>query len=168
MRADVPFIVPVLVVSAVAIGLAACGSDAGPKTVGAPHEDTANPKTKLNGRPVKGPAVVSTVDGLDVVIAGATDGAMDMKATGVLTKVGTCLGLTIGTTEMVAIWPSGTIVDREGDVAVQLPSGVQAKLGETVRVSGGILAANEGPNAVPDTSKRCTEANERILISSAE
>lgn len=143
------------------LGISACSDN--PEPIAKRQDASGEPL-----RTVTGPETVSTADGLHVVVAGAMDGAGDMAAPGVISKVGMCLGLRVGTTELVAVWPSGTRVSTGREVKVQLPGGQTFGMGDPIRASGGMVEADQNREMVPETRVSCGGAFDRMLVGGAE
>jgi len=113
--------------------------------------------------PVQGPGVATTAGGVRVVVSGPVAGSSDMAVPGEIAVVSNCLGLRIGDSEHVVIWPSGSSVSVGGEDAVTLPGGRTLHIGDRIVASGGLYEGRL-PSSSPSLPDDCPDPTSVILL----
>lgn len=79
---------------------------------------------------------------------------MDALVVGELAVVGGCIGLVDGPSEYVVVWPTGTTLAGDEDIALDVPDVGRVEPGERVQLGGGYVSAPFTDN-VPSIPEGC-------------
>lgn len=115
-----------------------------------------------------GPRVQETATGIQTLVAGTSDGGGDVAIQGLLTLVDKCVGLKIGDTDYLVIWPAGSASnDVDDTVEITIPGGTAFRLGTTLTGAGSFFSGDL-PVAAPPLPASCRSGNDVVLLDSAE
>ncbi|WP_377324796.1 hypothetical protein ACFJIY_07830 [Pimelobacter simplex] len=102
----------------------------------------------------------ATVEGATVLIAtGALEGESDVMVSGVVAKIGDCLGIKVEQTTYPLIWPKHVEVE---DASVSL-DGTTFGLGDELS-GGGAFLPEPYPSQAPDIPEGCRSATGEIVL----
>jgi len=101
------------------------------------------------------PKVITSDSGIKVLVAGQDYGGMDARIEGRLTDVNGCLGLHVGSREVLVVWPHGTSALSGSSLRVRFPNDSVAALGDLINGGGGFIERAPYPSSVPTLPAEC-------------